>query len=178
MTHLVSIRRATTHDAELLTELGARTFIETFAADNTAENMDAYLAGSFTPAKQLAELSDPNNIVKVAELDGVAVGYSMLSTNKTSAEVKSDNAIELVRLYVAQDCIGHGVGAALMKDCLEQAAELGRETIWLGVWENNHRAQAFYRKWKFEIVGTHVFQLGDDAQTDFLMQRELMSDAL
>jgi len=175
---VVSLRKATTADAELLTELGARTFVETFAVDNTEQNMADYLAQSFTPEKQLAELADPNSIVKIAEVDDVAVGYYMLSTNKTPAGIESNNAIELVRLYVAKDCIGKGVGAALMKDCLEQAKQLGHETIWLGVWENNFRAQAFYRKWNFEVVGTHVFQLGDDAQTDFLMQRQLMSDTL
>ena len=169
----VTIRRATTEDAELLSELGARTFTETFAVDNTVENMDAYLADSFTPTKQLTELADPNTIVKIAEDDGVAVGYSMLSSNKTPDEIKVERAIELVRLYVSKDCIGKGVGAALMSDCLKQAGDLGFDSVWLGVWENNHRAQAFYRKWEFEVVGKHVFKLGDDAQTDFLMQRKV-----
>ena len=168
-----TIRKATTQDAGLLSELGARTFTETFAVDNTAENMAAYLADSFTPAKQLAELSDPNTVVKIAEVDGLAVGYSMLSSNKTPASIKSERAVELVRLYVSNDCIGKGVGAALMIDCLKQAAELDCDCIWLGVWEHNHRAQAFYRKWQFEVVGTHIFQLGDDAQTDLLMQRKV-----
>jgi ribosomal protein S18 acetylase RimI-like enzyme len=165
------IRKATTADAELLSELGARTFSETFSVDNTPENMTAYLKESFTPAIQLAELSDPNTIFKIAELDGVAVGYSVLSSSQTPAEVNSKNAIELVRLYVSQDVIGTGVGARLMKECLEEAAQRGHKTIWLGVWEHNHRAQAFYRKWNFEVVGTHVFQLGDDAQNDLLMKR-------
>ena len=172
------LRQATTADARLLAELGARTFVETFAVDNTEQNMAAYLAESFSPAKQQAELSDPNNIVRIAEVDGVAVGYSMLSTNKTPAGIESNNAIELVRLYVSKDCIGQGVGAALMRDCLEEAAKLGHDTIWLGVWEHNYRAQSFYRRWNFEVVGTHVFQLGDDSQTDLLMQRQLMSDTL
>ncbi|HEY6806182.1 MAG TPA: GNAT family N-acetyltransferase [Pyrinomonadaceae bacterium] len=169
----ISIRKATTADAELLSELGARTFSETFAVDNTPENMAAYLADAFTPEEQLAELSDPNTIIKFAELDGAAVGYSVLSPNRTPPEIDSENAIELVRLYVSQDSIGTGVGARLMKDCLDYAAQLGFETIWLGVWEHNRRAQAFYRKWNFEVVGTHVFQLGDDAQTDLLMKRTM-----
>jgi diamine N-acetyltransferase len=171
---VISIRTATTADAELLSEIAARTFVETFAINNTPENMAAYLSESFTTEKQLAELSDSSTIVKFAEIDGVAVGYSMLSSNKTPSEISGTNPIELVRLYASKDCIGKGVGALLMNDCLEQAAELGYQTIWLGVWEHNYRAQAFYRKWEFVEVGTHVFQLGDDAQTDLLMQRDLL----
>jgi ribosomal protein S18 acetylase RimI-like enzyme len=169
----IAIRKATTADAELLSELGARTFSETFAVDNTPEDMTAYLQDSFNPAKQLAELSDPNTIVKFAELNGVTVGYSVLSSTRTPAEISSENAVELVRLYVSQNSIGTGVGARLMKDCLDEARQLNFETIWLGVWEHNQRAQTFYRKWNFEVFGTHVFQLGDDAQTDLLMKRSI-----
>jgi GNAT superfamily N-acetyltransferase len=169
----ISIRQATSSDAQLLSELGASTFSETFAADNSTENMAAYLAVSFNPAHQAAELAAPGTIVKLAEIDGAAVGYSMLGTGETPAVVTGENPIELVRLYVANDFIGKGVGALLMKDCLQQAKNLGHETIWLGVWEHNHRAQAFYRKWGFFEVGTHIFQLGDDAQTDLLMKRTL-----
>jgi ribosomal protein S18 acetylase RimI-like enzyme len=169
----ISIRQASTTDAELLASLGARTFSDTFAADNTAENMAEYLGASFNAATQEAELSSPGTIVKLAEIDGAAVGYSMLGTGKNPDEITGENPIELVRLYVSNDFIGKGVGAALMKDCIEQARNLGYQTIWLGVWEHNHRAQAFYRKWKFVAVGTHIFQLGDDAQTDLLMQRDL-----
>ena len=167
------VRRATKDDAALLSELGARTFAETFASDNTAANMAAYLAESFTTATQLSELTDPDTTVKIAEINGEAVGYSMLSTGNTPEAVVGQKPIELVRLYVSKQCIGKGVGAALMKECVEEAASLGHQTIWLGVWEHNYRAQAFYRKWGFVVVGTHIFQLGDDAQRDLLMQRDL-----
>jgi ribosomal protein S18 acetylase RimI-like enzyme len=170
---MISIRKATEADAELLSELGARTFAETFAIDNTPENMATYISESFTPAKQLQELSDRSSIIKLAEIDGVAVGYSMLSPNETPASISGANPIELVRLYVSKDCIGKGVGAALMNDCIEQAAKLNHQTIWLGVWERNYRAQSFYRKWNFVEVGTHIFQLGDDSQRDLLMQRNV-----
>jgi len=85
--------------------------------------------------------------------------------------VTDDNPIEIVRLYVSKESIGSGVGAALMRDCLNESARLGFRTLWLGVWEHNYRAQAFYRKWNFVEVGTHIFHLGDDAQRDLLMQR-------
>lgn len=167
------IRLGTPSDAELLSELGARTFVEAFAADNSEENMSAYLAAAFTTTQQEIELCDPNRTTFIAEVDGLAVGYAMLRSGEVPIEVTGESPIELVRLYVLQDCIGSGVGASLMKASLEEAARLGFKTIWLGVWENNLRAQAFYRKWQFTKVGTHVFQLGDDAQTDLLMQRPI-----
>ena len=87
--------------------------------------------------------------------------------------VTGDRPIELVRLYVSRESPGSGVGAALMQACIGEAKPRGHETLWLGVWEHNHRAQAFYRKWNLHEVETHVFQLGDDPQTDILMQRSI-----
>jgi ribosomal protein S18 acetylase RimI-like enzyme len=165
------IRRATFADAKLLTELGARTFVETFAADNSTENMSAYLSAAFIVEQQANELSDPERSVFIAEIEGRGVGYAMLLPDDAPSEITGEKPIELVRLYVSKESIGSGVGAALMQACLDEAAARDFQTIWLGVWENNRRAQAFYRKWKFEEVGTHVFQLGDDPQRDLLMQR-------
>jgi ribosomal protein S18 acetylase RimI-like enzyme len=166
-----NIRHGTIADAALLSELGARTFSETFAVDNTAENMSGYLADAFNPIQQAAELLDPNSSFRIAELNGVAVGYSMLRSEDPPECITGDNPIEVVRFYVSKESIGTGVGAALMQDCLEESARLGSRTLWLGVWEHNYRAQAFYRKWNFVEVGTHIFHLGDDAQRDLLMQR-------
>jgi diamine N-acetyltransferase len=168
-----SIRRAKLRDARLLAELGARTFSDTFAADNTPENMSDYLASAFNPEQQAAELADPQCLFQIAETDGVAVGYSMLRFGNVLPEVAGGRPIELVRLYVSQDSLGSGVGAALMEACIAEAKQRGYQTLWLGVWENNQRARAFYRRWNFHEVGTHVFQLGDDPQTDILMQRSI-----
>lgn len=167
------IRRANLDDAGLLAELGARTFAETFAEDNSAEDMAAYLASSFSELQQAAELADPDSTIYIAETNGVAVGYAMLRSGSAPGCITDDKPIELVRLYVSREQLGHGVGAGLMRACINEANLQGQRTMWLGVWENNHRAQAFYRKWKFQDVGTHVFQLGQDAQTDILMERSV-----
>lgn len=167
------IRRGQADDAEFLSELGARTFSETFAADNSPENMAAYLTAAFNPEQQMAELTDAQSSILIAENDGVAVGYAMLRSGKVPEAVTGEKPIELVRLYVSQESLGSGVGASLMQTCIDEAKARGYETLWLGVWENNSRAQAFYRKWNFDKVGMLVFQLGDDPQTDFLMQRSL-----
>jgi len=65
------------------------------------------------------------------------------------------------------------VGASLLRACLDEARRAGHRTIWLGVWERNERARAFYRKWDFREAGTQIFQLGSDAQTDVVMERAL-----
>jgi len=169
----ITIRRADHADANLLTELGARTFHETFAADNSPKDMAAYLASSFNLPQQTAELADSASTFLIAEVHGKAAGYAKLYAGAPAEGIDGTNPIELVRLYVEKEWFGSGVGGALMRACLEESSRSGFDTMWLGVWERNARAQAFYRKWDFRPFGEQVFQLGEDAQTDILMQRRL-----
>jgi GNAT superfamily N-acetyltransferase len=167
----INVRYATAADNTLLAELGARTFHDTFSADNTPEDMTAYLATSFSPEKQAAELVDPASVFLIAEVEGVTVGFARLKEGQPSAGITGLRPIEMVRMYACKEWIGHGVGATLIKACLNEAEKRGCDTIWLDVWEHNPRARAFYRKWGFLEVGTQIFQLGDDLQNDLLMQR-------
>jgi ribosomal protein S18 acetylase RimI-like enzyme len=171
----VTIRRGTLADAALLSELGARTFSETFSADNTPEDLAAYVATSFNVAQQTSELEDPGSTFLIAEVNGHAAGYAKLHDGEPEKGVEGAKPIELVRLYVSRDWLGRGVGEQLMRACIDEALQAGHETIWLGVWERNARAQAFYRKWNFRAVGEHMFQLGSDLQRDILMERSLTS---
>ena len=168
-----TIRQATATDAALLAEFGARTFYDTFAADNNPEDISAYLAAAFSPEKQAAELADPQASFFVAEMDGRTAGYAQLRAGDVPACVVGARPIELVRMYVAHEWFGCGVGEALMRACVTEALRAGYQTMWLGVWEHNGRAQAFYRKWNFRVVGEHIFQVGSDPQTDLLMERAL-----
>ena len=169
----VLVRRGNSDDALLLADLGARTFSETFAVDNTREDMEAYLASFFNVSRQADELAEPGAIFLIAEVDGIAAGYAKLHAGKPPEEIEGAKAVELVRLYVSRVWLGRGVGEALMRACLDEARLAGHETIWLGVWERNARAQAFYRKWNFRPVGEHPFQLGSDIQRDILMARAI-----
>jgi diamine N-acetyltransferase len=167
------IRYATPADAAMLAELGARTFADTFAKDNTPEDMANYLATAFNIEEMTIELNDPLIISFIAEIDSTPVGYAQLQQGEAPSCINSENAIELARIYVLQTSIGHGVGAALMQACLEEARRLQHPVIYLGVWEHNEVAKAFYHKWNFKKVGEHPFILGSDVQTDWLMQLEL-----
>lgn len=169
----LTIRRGVVEDAALLSELGACTFSDTFAADNTPEDLAAYLETAFNVAQQTAELNDPASVFLIAEVEGSAEGYAKLHAGEPERGVEGDNAIELARLYVSHEWLGRGVGAQLMRACLDEARQAGHETIWLGVWEGNPRAQAFYQQWNFRTVGEHTFRLGADLQRDLLMERTL-----
>ena len=169
----LTIRRGTLRDAGLLSELGARTFTETFAADNSPEDLAAYLDTSFNVAQQTAELEDHGSTFLIAEVDGRAAGYAMLRECEPEKGVEGANPVELVRLYVSRDWLGRGIGEQLMRACIDEAREAGYETIWLGVWERNARELAFYRNWNYRTVGEHVFQLGSDSRRDLLMERAL-----
>jgi GNAT superfamily N-acetyltransferase len=167
----VTIRYAQPGDNHLLAELGARTFYETFAADNTPENMAAYLAKNFGPEQQADEIADPSLVILIAEVEGNAVGFAALRMGARQEGITGARPIELKQIYSLKEWIGHGIGATLMQASLDEAQRRGHDSIWLGVWERNPRAIAFYQKWGFVEIGSTVFVVGDDRQRDLLMQR-------
>jgi GNAT superfamily N-acetyltransferase len=176
LTSSITIRRATPADAARLASFAATAFTDTFAADNRPEDMAAYLAESFGEAEQRAELEDPAVTVLLAEKDDALVGYAMLRDGDAAGPVASarGEAIEIARLYAGKRWIGAGIGALLMQRCLDEARARARDTIWLGVWERNARAIAFYERWGFAHVGSQPFTLGSDVQTDHVMARRVM----
>lgn len=168
-----SIRRATHADATRLADLEARTFADTFARDNTPEDMAAYLASAFGVDKQRAELRDPRATFLIAEAEGRPAGYAKLYAGEHPAFVTGGRPIEIRRLYVASEWHGRSIAHDLMRRVLDEARMVDGDTVWLGVWERNLRAQAFYRKWEFREVGEQMFLLGSDLQRDVVMERAL-----
>ena len=124
---------------------------------------------------QLARaLGDPGCHFWVAyERSGQPVGYEKLREGPSPACIRGASSVEIERIYVAEPAIGTGLGAALMRTALAWAERGEFDAVWLGVWERNERAIEFYARWGFEIVGDHTFQLGDDEQTDLIMERAL-----
>lgn len=167
----IAVRKATLSDAALLAELGARTFFDAFAADNSEADMSAYLAGAFSADIQAAELGDPETAFLIAASDDGPVGYARLRTGGAPACVVGKSPVEIVRFYSDTRWIGRGVGNALMAACLTRAESLGCDVVWLDVWERNPRAISFYQRWGFVVVGKQDFVLGDDVQHDLLMAR-------
>jgi len=173
------IRIATSADAEQLGALAARTFRDTFADDNSTDNMDAYVRDSFSLDRVRDELADEANTFLLAFVEGKELpgGYAKLRTGTTDSSVSGRDPIELHRLYVDRSAIGRGVGAALMRASLDAARLSGHRTLWLGVWERNTRAISFYEQWQFATVGEHKFRLGSDNQTDLIMARPVPGTA-
>jgi len=169
----MNIRYGTSEDAKMLSELGAKTFYDTFAKENTPENIDAYLKRSFSPEIQFNELSQPDVIFLIAEIEDIPIGYAQLILDSKDEAIKRTKPLEIRRIYTSQEYLGKGVGKELMQATISEAQQQGCDGIWLGVWEKNQRAIDFYKKWGFREVGTHIFSVGDDPQNDFVMELEL-----
>ena len=178
MTDELKIRPAAAPDVEVLAKIAWQSFYDAFAdhPKNAPEDMESYMNEAFSVAAIAAELADPETIFFVAEIDGAMVGYAKLKRNSREDCVAGEKPLELCRLYSLSEFIGKGIGKALMLGSLEFAAENGHDTFWLGVWEYNFRAQEFYKKFGFEKCGEHVFQLGTDPQTDWVMERKIQRE--
>lgn len=173
MVPAILVRPATAADARLLAELGRRTFAETFSESNAAEDLRLFLDRTYGEDIQARELAETEAWHLVAEADGVAIGFARLRRGEVPACVSGPDPVELQRIYVLRDWLGRKAGPALLQRCLDEAWALGGRTLWLGVWERNDRAQAFYRRHGFEPVGDHVFTVGTDPQRDVIMVRSL-----
>jgi len=170
---VTGIRRAVPGDAPSLAVLAERTFRDAFGARNSPENMDLHCAKVFGSEIQLREIEDPGIVTSIAEEERRMVGFSQLRIPRAHPSVAATRPAELNRLYVAAECRGRGVGVNLMRDALETAARDGCDWLWLGVWEHNPKAMAFYRRFGLEVVGTHAFMLGQDRQRDLVMAVKL-----
>ncbi|MEO8041355.1 MAG: GNAT family N-acetyltransferase, partial [Acidobacteriota bacterium] len=168
----LTIRQATVEDAKVLTDLAYTTFWDAFAhhPKNAPDDLNHYMRQAFNQEQIAIELADDKNIFLIAELDGEAAGYSKIIIDNLEPGIAAERPVELARLYSHQKHLGQGIGQSLMDACFERARAEGRDVMWLGVWEYNPRAQRFYEKNGFGVVGSHVFLLGEDPQTDLLMQ--------
>ena len=172
---MVVIRPAKLTDAASLAAIAERTFRETFAAENSAKNINLHCADKFSAQIQGEEISDPQLVTLLAEIAGELVGFAQLRLTHATAYVKGDRPAELHRIYVSSKWHGRGVANELMRAVCATAAEAGSDCLWLGVWERNLKAIAFYRKRGFSVVGDHVFMLGQDPQRDLIMAAQLGS---
>jgi ribosomal protein S18 acetylase RimI-like enzyme len=169
----IIIRHATAADAENIAALSRQTFYDTFAEFNTKEDMEKFMNESFSMQALIREVETPGNIFLAAFMEDELAGYAKLTASKNPPELEGIAAIEIGRIYAAQKTIGHGVGKALMQECISTAIKENKQVIWLGVWEHNQRAISFYKKFGFDKFGEHDFVLGNDVQTDWLMKKKI-----
>ena len=169
----IQFRRAGKADAAALSEFAARIFSETFAADNTPENMEILLADRFGVRQQTAELIHPEIVTIVVEEAGRMIAYTQIRRIEPPDCVTGEAPVELGRFYVDGPWQGRGLAQRLMAAARDAARGLGGRTFWLAVWEHNRRAIAFYEKCGFRDVGVKDFWLGSDQQNDRVMVTEL-----
>jgi ribosomal protein S18 acetylase RimI-like enzyme len=165
------LRRATAGDAAALAALAERTFRETFGPANTAGDMDLHCRESYSASIQSREISDPAWLTLLVQDAGTLVGFAQLRWGAAPGCVAGRRPGEIQRLYVTREWQGRGVAHELMSAALAAMRERGCDVVWLGVWERNPRAIAFYGKFGFREVGDHVFRLGTDLQRDLVMVR-------
>jgi len=176
MQSAIRIRRAEDDDALELSVLAERTFRTAFAEANSAADMQLHCETTYGHALQLAEIRDSSRETWVAEADAGLVAYVQLRFDATSTMVSGDRPVEIQRFYVNASHHGAGLAHKLMAHIIARAEAAGSGVLWLGVWERNPRALAFYRKWGFDIVAEHIFTVGNDPQRDLIMRRNVQRD--
>ncbi len=168
--NIIELAKITAADINELRELSKQTFLETFAASNTKEDMQHYLDTNFTDEKLSNEIKNQYAEFYVAGIDNKAAGYLKINFGPAQTELQDNQALEIERIYVLQEFHGKKVGQLLFDKALQIAKENRLDYLWLGVWEKNTRALKFYEKNGFIPFGSHIFKLGNDAQTDILMK--------
>ena len=169
----LQIKVACTKDAVVLSRLGRKTFIETYAQFNTPKNLQKYLKANFSKKSINEQLEDNRNFFLIARQNNEDVGYVKLKENNKPFHDKSINAVEMERIYVLKEFQGAGIGKNLLDKCLAFAKLRKYPVMWLGVWEKNLKAIKFYQKQGFVVFGSHLFDLGDEQQSDYLMKKDL-----
>jgi ribosomal protein S18 acetylase RimI-like enzyme len=167
------IRKCGYDDWPLLQTFGREVFLATFGAVNKPENIQAYIEKAFHKNTIVAELSHPDSEFWLATENDEVAGYLKINFREAQTEPVGPQGMEIQRIYVAENFQGKGVAQALMTKARARAEDAGMDFIWLGVWEHNPRAIRFYEKNGFEAFGTHVFHMGDEAQTDIMMQLKI-----
>lgn len=173
MVSTFAIRPATPDDAPTLAALGAQTFRETFETICSSQDLAAFLAAAYGDAIQRTELADPSRPALVLESEGRPVGFAQLRLGHREPCVTGSRPVELQRIYVLREAHGSGFGAALMEASVAQARAWGADVLWLGVWEHNDRALAFYARHGFREAGDHVFMIGQQVDRDLILVRDL-----
>ncbi|PZL74234.1 GNAT family N-acetyltransferase [Enterococcus plantarum] len=170
---MIEIKKISLNDLVALQTLSIKTFTDTFAKDNTPEDLKEYLDQAYTEEKLTSELQNKQSEFYFIYSDDQLAGYLKINVNDAQTETIEEDALEIERIYIDSDFKRLGLGKMLYTKAIERAKELNKTAIWLGVWERNFSAMKFYRKMGFTQVGAHSFFMGEDEQTDLIMKKNL-----
>ena len=169
----ITINKCTVEDLDLLQEISIETFNATFKNQNSPENMKAYLERAFNLIQLEKELSNTSSGFYFIYSEEEIAGYLKINTNDAQSEIMGDDSLEIERIYIKSDFQKSGLGKYLLNKALEIAIKHNKKKIWLGVWEQNKNAIAFYEKMGFVQTGSHSFYMGEEKQTDLIMTKTL-----
>lgn len=169
----MELKACTPDDLQCLQEISWETFEDTFGEQNSPENMEAYLEKAFSTERLKNELAESGSRFFFLEADGVPAGYLKVNTGDAQTEAMGEDSLEIERIYIRSKHQRQGLGKVLLDEAIRLAREEGKKKVWLGVWELNENALAFYRKTGFVQTGVHSFYMGDEEQTDLIMEKLL-----
>ena len=171
----IRFRECTIEDLPELCAFSRDVFYESFRDDCSPEDMEAFLRDRYSADRIRNELLNPDSAFGFLYLDGGLSGYIKINEAPAQTDINDEKALEVERLYVSGEAQGRGLGSFLLEQAAETAKQRGKKYIWLGVWEKNLKAISFYRKHGFREIGTHTFMIGADAQTDYIMRKDLQA---
>ena len=167
----MKFRKCNQVDITEIIKLGRSTYYDTFHALNRKDTMDKYLDESFNPKKIENELNNPDSVFYFLYDNDLIVAYMKVNFPNAQTDINDLNSLELERIYVKKEYKGLGYGKAIIAKTISIAKEHGCNYVWLGVWEKNKHAIAFYQKMGFEIFDKHIFRMGDELQNDFILKK-------
>jgi len=165
------IRRATPEDAQVLADLGAQTFSDTFAHLYPAHDLVNFLAQAYSLERTQADLADPAKATWLVEVDGAAVGYALAGPSDLPHPDVTAQSGELKRFYLLKTWQGGGLGGRLFVEVMAWLERDGPRDLWIGVWSENFGAQRFYARHGFEKVGEYGFRVGGTVDHEFILRR-------
>ena len=170
---IYSIAKCTLKEIETVIDISKKTFYETFAGENTKEDMEEYIKENLSYNRIKSEIENSDSKFYIVKNNDEVLAYMKINFNKAQTEKNHDNTLEIQRIYVLQKYKGKKIGKMLIEEAKKIAMENSLRYIWLGVWEKNYSAIKFYEKQGFKNFDTHIFKLGNDEQIDNLMKFSL-----
>jgi ribosomal protein S18 acetylase RimI-like enzyme len=170
---IITITPCTKEDLDVLVRISKKTFREAFEARNNPDDFEEYLNSALSPEKLGNELEDPRSQFYFLYLKSELAGFYKINEADAQTDLRDPRALELERIYVISEYQGLGLGRKIIDHVVRKARDLGKGYIWLGVWEENTRAIAFYEDLGFVKFGRHPYFIGTDRQMDWLMRLDL-----
>ncbi|MBY0024104.1 GNAT family N-acetyltransferase [Paenibacillus polymyxa] len=170
----VKMIKCSCEDVQILQEISIETFNDTFKDQNSPENMQAYLERAFNLKQLDKELANVSSEIFFIYFNEELAGYLKININDAQSEKMGDESLEVERIYIKNKFQKHGLGKHLLNKAIEIALGHHKKKVWLGVWEKNENAIAFYEKMGFVQTGAHSFYMGDEEQIDFIMTKTLI----